>query len=90
MNNMNVQCSYICATDQTADVRGSTLRSLTIQGDVKMPVFYILVILVACILILLLSALYKPIGKFIHRIFKDAKDNALEEDKTKQNRSEST
>ena len=50
-----------------------------------MPVFYILVVLAACLLLILLSALYKPIGKLAHRIWKDAKDNALDDDtKTKQ------
>lgn len=46
-----------------------------------MPVFYILVILVTCVLWILLSMLYKPLGKFIYRLFKDAKDSIIEEDK---------
>ena len=48
-----------------------------------MPVFYFLVVLGACLIILLLAALYKPIGKLVHRIFKDARDNIFE-DETKQ------
>ena len=43
-----------------------------------MPVFYILVVFCAVLLLLCLSSLYKPIGKLAHRIWKDAKDNALD------------
>lgn len=51
-----------------------------------MPVLYILIFLAACLLLLLLSALYKPIGKLANKIWTDAKDNALEnnENETKQ------
>ena len=49
-----------------------------------MPVFYILVIIGACLLLLLLSALYKPIGKFANKIWKDAKDSALNDDDSEQ------
>ena len=49
-----------------------------------MPVFYVLLFLVAGILILLLSALYKPIGRLAHRIWKDAKDNIAEDDNKKE------
>lgn len=40
-----------------------------------MPVFYFLVALGAILLWLLLSFLYKPIGKFTHRILTDVKEN---------------
>ena len=46
-----------------------------------MPVFYILVVLALGLLWLLLSSLYKPIGKLGHRLWKDAKDSMTEEDK---------
>lgn len=45
------------------------------------PAFAILIIL-GCITVWFLgSALYKPIGRFIHRIGKDAIDVLIEEDK---------
>lgn len=45
-----------------------------------MPVFYILVFIAACLLWLLLSSMYKPLGKLGHRLWKDAKDAMTEED----------
>ena len=45
------------------------------------PAFAILVILGCIAVWFLASALYKPIGRFIHRIGKDAIDELTEEDK---------
>ena len=45
------------------------------------PAFYILVLLAAFLLWLILSFMYKPLGKFAHRLWKDAKDAMNEEDK---------
>ena len=52
-----------------------------------MPVFYILVILAACLLWLLLSSVYKPLGKLGHRLWQDAKD-AMNEDDENENKKE--
>lgn len=49
------------------------------------PAFAILVILVCVAIWFLASALYKPIGKFIHRIGKDAIDELTEEEKENEN-----
>ena len=46
-----------------------------------MPVFYILIFLAAALLWLLLSFMFKPLGKLGHRLWKDAKDAIEEEDK---------
>jgi hypothetical protein len=51
-----------------------------LKGEIKMPVFYILVFIAACLLWLLLSSVYKPLGKLGHRIWKDAQDAMNEED----------
>lgn len=48
-----------------------------------MPVFIILIIFAACLLCLLLSALYRPIGHVAKRVWKDAKDSVVEEDEHK-------
>lgn len=45
-----------------------------------MPVFYILIFLAAGLLWLLLSSMYKPIGKLGNRIWNDAVDAMTEED----------
>ena len=45
-----------------------------------MPVFYILVFIAACLLWLLLSSVYKPLGKLGYRLWKDAEDAMNEED----------
>lgn len=42
-------------------------------------VFYFLIILAAAFLWLCLSGAYKPLGKLVHRIWKDAKDNMQDE-----------
>ena len=47
------------------------------------PAFIIIVILACIALWFLASALYKPIGKFIHKIGKDAIDELTEEEKEK-------
>jgi hypothetical protein len=49
-----------------------------------MPVFYILIILAAALLWFLLSFMFKPLGKLVHRLWKDAKDAIDEEDKNKE------
>ena len=45
-----------------------------------MPVFWILVILAACLLWLLASSVYKPLGKLGYRIWKDSQDAMNEDD----------
>lgn len=45
-----------------------------------MPVFIILVLLVAIASWFLLSSLYRPIGRFVCRIWSDAKEQMLEEE----------
>ena len=47
----------------------------------SVPVFYILVLLACIVLWFLLSYLYQPIGKLVHRIWKDAKDSMTEKEK---------
>lgn len=49
------------------------------------PAFAILVILGCIAIWFLASALYKPIGRFIHRIGKDAIDELTEEEKENEN-----
>lgn len=49
--------------------------------------FYILIILAAMVLWFLLSFLFKPLGKFLFRIFKDTKD-IIEENDIKENKNE--
>lgn len=50
------------------------------------PVFIFLVLVGAVILWFLLSALFYPFGKFLHRIWKDAADEInREENKDKEN-----
>ena len=44
-----------------------------------MITFYVLVFLAACLLWLLLSSMYKPLGKLGHRLWKDAKDAMTDE-----------
>lgn len=46
-----------------------------------MPVFYFLVLAGAAAIWFLASAAYRPIGAFFRKIFRDAKDNMLKEDK---------
>lgn len=46
-----------------------------------MPVFILLMFLAAGLLWLLLSFAFKPLGKFVSRLWKDAKDAMDEEDK---------
>lgn len=50
-----------------------------------MPAFYILVIIAAILLWLLLSFIYKPLGKLGFRLWKDAKDamNEIDENEIK-------
>ena len=45
-----------------------------------MPVFYILIFIAAGLLWLLLSSMYKPIGKIGNRLLNDAKDAINDED----------
>lgn len=45
-----------------------------------MPVFFILIFLAACLLWLFLSSVFKPLGWFGHRLWKEAKDAMTEED----------
>ena len=40
-----------------------------------MPMFCLLVLLAAFVLWLLAARLYKPVGTFVHQLFKNASDN---------------
>lgn len=44
------------------------------------PVFIVLVIVIAVLLWFLLAFLYKPLGKLLHRIWKDSMDEINKED----------
>ena len=57
------------------------------KGEIKMPVFYILVILAAILVWFLLAFMFKPMGKLGHRIWKDAVD-AMNEDDENENKKE--
>lgn len=46
-----------------------------------MPVFYFLILLGVVIIWFLLSFIFYPLGKFLHRIFKDAVDEINRTDK---------
>lgn len=48
------------------------------------PVFIFLVLVGAVILWFLLSALFYPFGRFLHRIWKDAADEINREDQNKE------
>ena len=48
-----------------------------------MPAFYILVIVSVALLWLLLSFIYKPLGKLGFRLWKDAKDAINEKEENK-------
>lgn len=50
----------------------------------NMPAFYLLVFLGIILLWFLLSFLFKPIGRFFHRLWKDAVDAMEEDDNTEQ------
>lgn len=52
-----------------------------------MPAFYILVILGVVLLWFLLSFMFKPVGKFFHRLYQDAAD-AINEVDDKENTKE--
>jgi uncharacterized RDD family membrane protein YckC len=58
-----------------------------LKGEIKMPVFYILVILAAILLWFLLAFMFKPMGKLGHRIWQDAVD-AINEDDENENKKE--
>lgn len=48
-----------------------------------MPVFYFLVVLAAILLWFLLAFMFKPVGRFFHRLWSDAIE-AIEEDSQKE------
>ena len=52
----------------------------TLKGEIKMPVFYILVFVAAILLWFLLAFMFKPMGKLGHRVWQDAVDAINEED----------
>lgn len=52
------------------------------------PVFIILVLLVAVLLWFLLSAVFRPVGKIIYRLWKDAVDIMNKDDEEKENEKE--
>ena len=45
-----------------------------------MPVFYILIFIGACVLWLLLSFVFRPLGRLGHRLWEEAKDAITIED----------
>lgn len=47
---------------------------------IKMPVFYFLVLLSAVALWFLASGLFRPMGTFFRKVYRDAKDNINETD----------
>lgn len=49
-----------------------------------MPVFFILLFFGACMLWLLLSSVFRPLGWFGHRLWKEAKDAMTEKDNDKE------
>ena len=61
--------------------------NIGMKGEIKMPVFYILVFIGAILLWFLLAFMFKPMGKLGHRIVKDAVD-AINEDDEKENKKE--
>jgi uncharacterized protein involved in cysteine biosynthesis len=50
--------------------------------------FYFLIILAAVVLWFLCSFVFKPLGKFCYRLYKDARDEIVDKDKTKENEKE--
>ena len=63
------------------------MKNIGMKGEIKMPVFYILVLIAAYLLWLLLSSVYKPLGKLGYRIWKEHKD-AMNEDDENENKKE--
>lgn len=61
--------------------------NIGMKGEIKMPVFYILVFIGAVLLWFLLAFMFKPMGKLGHRIVKDVVD-AINEDDEKENKKE--
>jgi len=57
---------------------------LNYKGESMNPVFVFLVLVGAVILWFLLSALFYPFGRFLHRIWKDAADEINREDQNKE------
>jgi uncharacterized RDD family membrane protein YckC len=53
------------------------------KGEIKMPVFYILVFIAAILLWFLLAFMFKQMGKLGHRIWQDAVDAINEDDENK-------
>lgn len=64
---------------------GNTYRILISESVVKIimanPAFFIIIFMVCIAVWFLASALYKPIGKFMHRIGKDAVDELMDKEK---------
>ena len=54
------------------------------KGEGMNPVFVFLVLVGAVVLWFLLSALFYPFGRFLHRIWKDAADEINREDQNKE------
>ena len=49
-----------------------------------MPVFFILIFIAACLLCILLSALYRPLGSLAKQLWKEAKDATTDENSNKE------
>lgn len=58
-------------------------KNIGMKGEIKMPVFYILVGLALILLWFLLAFMFKPVGKLGRRIVKDAVDAINEDDENK-------
>ena len=54
-------------------------------GGVEMPVFIFLVFVFAAVLWVLLSFAFRPLGRLVGRVWKDAKDAMDEEDPNEEN-----
>ena len=54
-------------------------------GGVEMPVFIFLVFALAAVLWVLLSFAFRPLGRLVGRVWKDAKDAMDEEDPNEEN-----
>ena len=64
-----------------------TYKNIGMKGDIKMPVFYILVFITAILVWFLLAFMFKPMGKLGHRIWQDAVA-AINEDDENENKKE--
>ena len=60
-------------------MRLADLKAISFYEVIKVPVFYMLVILAACAFWLLCSFVYNPLGGFVKQLWQDAED-AMDKD----------